>query len=106
MATPKKQEEYRPGSAYWHDKRVVIGVALVGVGGLYTAIALSGVIRADPRRGKGRRGGLWIIYLYFESEKQIWLMMLYGKHEAADLSAKEKKALKTAIELQLKARAY
>jgi len=60
---------------------------------------------ADPRRGKGRRGGLRVIYFYFESDQQIWLMTLYDKHEAADLSAKEKKALKAAIEAELKARA-
>ncbi len=59
---------------------------------------------ADPRRGKGRRGGLRIIYFYFESEQQIWLMTLYGKDEAADLTPKEKKVLKTALESEVKAR--
>jgi hypothetical protein len=53
---------------------------------------------ADPQRGKGRRGGLRLIYYYFDRDQQIWLMALYGKNEAADLSAAEKKALKTAIE--------
>lgn len=60
---------------------------------------------ADRRRGKGRRGGLRIIYFYFESEQQIWLMTLYDKDEASDLTPKEKKALKAAIDLELKARA-
>lgn len=60
---------------------------------------------ADRRRGKGRRGGLRIIYFYFEFEQQIWLVTLYGKDEAADLSAKEKKALRTTLELELQARA-
>ena len=60
---------------------------------------------ADPRRGKGRRGGLRIIYFYFESELQIWLMTLYDKSEASDLSAKEKKILKAAIEAELETRA-
>ncbi len=60
---------------------------------------------ADPRRGKGRRGGLRIIYFYFESERQIWLMTVYGKDEASDLTAKEKKALKAAMEVEAKARA-
>jgi len=31
-------------------------------------------------------------------------MTLYGKHEAADLAAKEKKALKAALDLELTAR--
>ncbi len=59
---------------------------------------------ADPRRGKGRRGGLRMIYFYFESEQQIWLMTLYGKDEAADLTPREKKVLKTALGGEVKAR--
>jgi hypothetical protein len=60
---------------------------------------------ADVRRGKGRRGGLRIIYYYFRSDHQIWLMTLYGKGEASDLTAGEKKALKASIESELEARA-
>ena len=59
---------------------------------------------ADPRRGKGRRGGLRVIYYYFPGEQQIWLMTLYGKDEAADLTAKERQALKNVIEIELRAR--
>jgi hypothetical protein len=60
---------------------------------------------ADPRRGKGRRGGLRIIYFYFETDRQIWLVTLYGKDEAADLTPREKEALKAAIEAETDARA-
>jgi hypothetical protein len=59
---------------------------------------------ADIRRGKGRRGGLRVIYYYFAAEHQIWLMTLYGKNEMADLTAREKKMLKSAIEAERKAR--
>lgn len=59
----------------------------------------------DSRRGKGRRGGLRLIYYFFSSDRQIWLMTLYDKGEAADLTAKEKKALKAAIENELSMRA-
>lgn len=59
---------------------------------------------ADPRRGKGRRGGLRVIYYYFSAEQQIWLMTLYGKDEADDLTPKEKKALNSVIETELKQR--
>jgi hypothetical protein len=59
---------------------------------------------ADRRRGKGRRGGLRVIYYYFAADHQIWLMTLYGKNEAADLTPGEKKALKAAIESESKAR--
>lgn len=59
---------------------------------------------ADIRRGKGRRGGLRIVYYHFRSDHQIWLMTLYDKDEASDLTVKEKKALKAAIESELVAR--
>jgi hypothetical protein len=59
---------------------------------------------ADKRRGKGRRGGLRVIYYHFAKDYQIWLMMLYSKDEAADLTPEEKKALRAAIEGECKAR--
>jgi hypothetical protein len=59
---------------------------------------------ADPRRGKGRRGGLRIIYYYFLADQQIWLMTLYDKDDASDLSPRAKKALKGAVECELQAR--
>jgi mRNA-degrading endonuclease RelE of RelBE toxin-antitoxin system len=58
----------------------------------------------DPNRGKGRRGGLRIIYYYFLADQQVWLMTLYNKDEASDLSPREKKALKGALENELRAR--
>ena len=59
---------------------------------------------ADARRGKGRRGGLRIIYFHFARNHQIWLMTLFDKGEASGLSPQEKKALKAAINAELQAR--
>jgi hypothetical protein len=58
----------------------------------------------DARRGKGKRGGLRIIYYYLTADHQIWFFTLYDKDEAADLNAEEKKALKKAIQTELEAR--
>ena len=44
-----------------------------------------------------------MIYYYFSGEQQIWLMTLYDKDEASDLTPKEKQALKSAIETELRA---
>ena len=60
---------------------------------------------ADARRGKGRRGGLRIIYYHFPSNDQMWMMTIYGKDEASDLTPAQKKALKGAIDVELRARA-
>ncbi|HXB56277.1 MAG TPA: toxin [Vicinamibacteria bacterium] len=60
---------------------------------------------ADPRRGHGRRGGLRVIYYYFEQDMQIWFLTLYGKDEVVDLSPKEKRLLKAAINEETRQRA-
>lgn len=58
----------------------------------------------DPRRGKGKRGGLRVIYYYLTSDHQIWFFTLYNKDEATDLTSGEKKALKKAIQTELETR--
>jgi hypothetical protein len=60
---------------------------------------------ADARRGKGRRGGLRIIYYHFAADRQIWLMSIYDKNEAVDLTPQQKKMLKAAIDAELADRA-
>ncbi|MBI3940163.1 MAG: toxin [Acidobacteria bacterium] len=60
---------------------------------------------ADPRRRKGKRGGLRMIYYYLVADSQIWFMTLYAKDEVADLNPDEKHALKAAIEKEARQRA-
>jgi len=59
---------------------------------------------SDDRRGKGKRGGLRVIYYFFPGDEQIWLLTVYDKSEADDLSASQKKILKEAIEAEKEAR--
>lgn len=59
---------------------------------------------ADRRRGKGKRGGLRVIYYYLVRDVQIWLLTLYDKDEAVDLSAQEKRLLKVAIDEEMRQR--
>lgn len=58
----------------------------------------------DARRKKGKRGGLRVIYYCFLDDDQIWLLTLYDKDEAADLSKEEKDRLKLALEEERAAR--
>jgi len=58
----------------------------------------------DSRRGKGKRGGLRVIYYYLTADRQIWFFTLYDKDEAADLTPEEKRGLKQAIQHELAAR--
>jgi hypothetical protein len=58
----------------------------------------------DPRRKKGKRGGLRVIYYCFLSNEEIWLLTLYDKDEAADLSKNEKDLMRRALEAERAAR--
>ena len=58
----------------------------------------------DPRRGKGKRGGLRVIYYWWDGGLQFWLFTLYDKDEMDDLSPDEKKALKSMLKMELEAR--
>ncbi len=48
--------------------------------------------------GKGKSGGLRIIYYWMKSDDQIFLLTLYGKGDKADLSAVELKQVVKLIE--------
>jgi len=58
----------------------------------------------DRKRGKGKRGGLRVIYYHLASDNQIWFFTIYDKDEATDLTADEKRLLKKAIQAELAAR--
>ena len=75
-----------------------LGAVMSGTGGFHK------LRWADQRRGKGRRGGLRIIYYYFPADRQIWFMTLYDKDEASDLTPKERQILKGAIQMELQTR--
>ena len=74
------------------------GDVIEGTGGLRK------LRHGDPQRGKGKRGGLRVIYFWWEAGLQFWLFTLYGKDEMDDLSPKEKKALKAILKRELEAR--
>ena len=74
------------------------GEVIEGTGGLYKMRC------ADPRRGKGKRGGLRVIYYWWNAGLQFWLFTLYDKDEMADLTPQQRKALKTMIKGELTSR--
>ena len=58
----------------------------------------------DVRRGKGKRGGLRVIYYWWNSGFQFWLFTLYAKDEMTDLTSKQRGALKVMIKAELETR--
>jgi hypothetical protein len=59
---------------------------------------------ADSRRGKGKRGGLRVIYYWWAPGPQFWLFTLYGKGEVSDLTAEQRKVVREVLKAELKAR--
>lgn len=59
---------------------------------------------ADARRGKGKRGGLRVIYYWWVAGMQFWLYTLYDKDEMADLTPKQRKVLKEMMKAELESR--
>ncbi len=59
---------------------------------------------ADTRRGKGKRGGLRVIYYWWDAGSQFWLFTLYDKDEMVDLTPQQRKALKAMIKAELEIR--
>ena len=60
----------------------------------------------DPRRSKGKRGGLRVIYYYFSEDLQIWFLTIYNKDEADDLTFDQRRMLKAAIDRETQERAH
>jgi len=52
----------------------------------------------DRRRGMGKRGGLRVIYLHLPELAALYLLDVYGKDEADDLTARERKELRALAE--------
>ena len=59
---------------------------------------------ADARRGKGKRGGLRVIYYWKGADDQFWLFTLYDKDEATDLSPDQRALLKKRLLHEIEAR--
>lgn len=56
------------------------------------------------QKGQRKRGGLRILYYCFLSDEEIWLLTLYDKNEAADLTRNEKDQIKRMLEVERSAR--
>lgn len=74
------------------------GDVIEGTGGLRK------VRYADEKRGKGKRGGLRVIYYWWQPGKQFWLFTVYNKDEMDDLTAAQRKTLKELLRQELDAR--
>jgi len=74
------------------------GDVIIGTGGLRK------LRYGDARRGKGKRGGLRVIYYDWNGGPEYWLFALCDKDEMADLTPKQRDMLKERVKSELKLR--
>ena len=74
------------------------GNVIAGTGGLRK------VRHGNATRGKGKRGGLRIIYFWWEPKRRFWPFTLYDKDELDDLLPKEKTGFETPLKQELEER--
>ena len=55
--------------------------------------------------GRGKRGGLRVIYFPLLSRSVIFLLLLYAKNEQDDLSSEQKRILRALVEAEIEAQA-
>ena len=48
--------------------------------------------------GRGKRGGVRVIYFWYVAKERIYLLALYSKNEKDDLSAEEQRVLRGLVE--------
>lgn len=68
-----------------------LGDLIPGTGGLRK------VRWAEAGRGKGKRGGLRVIYYWYAPLTLIYLLGMYSKTDRDDLSPEEKKTLRNLV---------
>jgi len=102
-AFSRNRENYLNDSAFIGLQQSLLknpeaGDVIEGTGGLRK------MRHGDARRGKGKRGGLRVIYFWWIGGAQFWLFTVYNKDELSDLSDSERGMLKTMLKRELEAR--
>ena len=102
-AFERHREEYLDDEAFSTLQRELMrspaaGDVIQGTGGLRKMRFV------DKRRGKGKRGGLRVVYYWWDAGMQFWLFTLYDKDEMDDLTPRQRRDLKAMIKLEVDSR--
>ena len=61
--------------------------------------ATGGVRKARwGRQGKGKSGGVRVIYYYLVSDTEVYMLSVYSKNEQSDMTTADRKAAKKFVE--------
>ena len=101
----RMRERYLDDETYSHLQQYLLldpeaGALIEGAGGLRK------LRFGDTRRGKGKRGGLRVIYYYWTGKAEFWLFSVYDKDELDDLSPKQRDAFRGQLKAELRRRRF
>jgi len=103
-AFERHRESYLDDPAFARLQDVLMGNPLAG-----DMIPSAGGLRKlrfrDERRGKGSRGGLRVIYYYWNGGPEFWLFAVYDKDEAEDLTSAQRAMLSQKVKQEIEKRA-
>ena len=102
-AFERHRKDYMDDAAYSQLQQELMvnptaGDVIEGTGGLRK------LRQPDPRRGKGKRGGLRVIYYWWLGGDQFWLFTLYDKDQMDNLTPAQRKLLKQLLTNELEHR--
>jgi hypothetical protein len=97
------REQYLPDPLFRLLQQELMANPLAG-----DVIAGTGGLRktrfSDESRGRGKRGGLRVVYFHLPFPPEFWLFTVYAKAEISDLSFAERKQLGRMLKAELEAR--
>ena len=101
----RNRQDYLSDENFFELQKVLMqnpeaGDVIEGTGGLRK------IRHTDEKRGKGKRGGLRVIYYWWVSGQQFWLFTLFNKNEMDDLTSVQRKILKDLLKHELEARRH
>ncbi|MGO9256084.1 MAG: type II toxin-antitoxin system RelE/ParE family toxin [Bryobacteraceae bacterium] len=96
MATVIATSRYQRGARRLlaEDERAALRDAIASNPELYPVIPGTGGVRKARwgRQGKGKSGGVRVIYYYWTSDDEVYLLYIYSKNEQADMDAADRKS--------------
>jgi mRNA-degrading endonuclease RelE of RelBE toxin-antitoxin system len=94
----KRRQEYLDDEAFREMQNAILqnpelGQSIPGTGGLRKL--------RWAAQGKGKRGGIRVIYYYFAAKRMVLLLLVYSKNVQDDLSPEQKKMLRELVAREL-----
>jgi mRNA-degrading endonuclease RelE of RelBE toxin-antitoxin system len=98
VTTPKYEREV--GRLLTESERASMEDAIASEPAAHPVVPGTGGVRKARwgRQGKGKRGGVRVIYYYWVSATAVYMLWVYSKTEQSNMTAAERKAARKFVE--------